>query len=353
MTTKITTYPRVASKISKSNILNTQPPKKVTIKSNFFKKSPYIFTKDAAFAIEPQPPYDYDFQTHSDFLYIRNDVQIDQSSALANLINNNFIIKTGITKDLTVNLSGIDITRNYIEYKFYRPLIDERVYVGDAPIDDDKSINENDCLKFGECITVANQTYNKSKLDTMLKAQTGPPVLQSSLTNKPFGATEYDKDNIAILKTIPVDKKNNYAVPTNGESYAIVRTKIVAGAPYHIAFVLYTHNNVNITLEAEADNKNNYTPKFGFYDITPNGKTFHRRWSAELYKDSSDPDKQHRYDVLYNNGETIVLKTRKLNDIIKEMAAEVPKPKGRAKKSIKGGRNKKIKIKNKSRRRKK
>ena len=349
MTTKVTTYPRVSSKITKSNILNTQ--NKVKIKSNFFKKIPYIFTKDTSFAIEPQPPYDYDFQTHSDFLYIRKDFQIDQTSALANLINNNFIIKTGITKDLTINISGIDITRNYIEYKFYRPLTDERVYVGDVPIDDDKSINENDCLKFGECITFANQTYDKTKLDTMLNAQTGPPVLQSSLSNKPFGATAYDKDNISILKTIPKDKKNNLAVPTNGESYAIVRKKIFSGnAPYHIAFVLYTQNNVNITLEAEADNKNDYTPKFGFYDITPNGKTFHRRWSAEMYKDSTDLDKQFRYNVLYNNGETIVLKTRKLNDIIKEMSAELVKPKGRAKKSIKGGLHKKFK--NKSRRKK-
>ena len=149
----------------------------------------------------------------------------------------------------------------------------------------------------------------------------------------------------------PKDKKNNLAVPTNGESYAIVRKKIFSGnAPYHIAFVLYTQNNVNITLEAEADNKNDYTPKFGFYDITPNGKTFHRRWSAEMYKDSTDLDKQFRYNVLYNNGETIVLKTRKLNDIIKEMSAELVKPKGRAKKSIKGGLHKKFK--NKSRRKK-
>lgn len=307
---------RVMNKMSKQNILSF--PK---IKSNFFKKGEYVFTKDGVFAIQPQPPDDYDLQTHSDVLYVRNDFQIVQTSALANLISNNFIVKTGITKDLTINKLGIDVTNNYIEYTFYRPLIDERKYKNDFPIKNAKGINENDCLKFGECITVANQTYDKPKFDQMITSEFGPPVLQSSATNKIFGVDE--NENIKLLKTIPTSKKNNFAVPKNGESYAIVRKQLVLNAAdYHIAFVLYTHNNVNITLEAEADNKNNYMPRFGFYDITPNGKTFYRRWSAELYKNSPDPYKIARWNSLYNNGETIVLKSRNINDVIKEVDAE-------------------------------
>jgi hypothetical protein len=106
------------------------------------------------------------------------------------------------------------------------------------------------------------------------------------------------------------------AIPKNGETYAIVRTKVVADkSPYHIAFVLYTHNNVNITLEAEADNRNDYQPKFCLYDTNPDGHTFHRRWSGELFKNDTSTAGSDRYNSLYNNGETIVLKTN-VNNII-------------------------------------
>ena len=295
------------------------------IKSNIIKFVEYMFTKYGVFAIKPiKPPTQMgynmvsEFQTTSDYLYVRSDYKINQDSALQNLITHKFIIKTGTPK-LTVKLGGLDVQSDYNEYKFYRPLKDERIYDSQGyPKEDRVSINENDCLKFGECLTFMNQTFDKNKFNELLRAETGPPMLQST-TDTPFGATENDKDNIKILKQINTDAKNNLANPKNGETYAIVRKKIVADkSPYHIAFVLYTHNNVNITLEAEADNRNDYQPKFCFYDTNPDGYTFHRRWSGELFKNDTSEEGSNRYNSLYNNGETIVLKTN-LDNIITEI----------------------------------
>ena len=295
------------------------------IKTDIIKFGEYSFTKDRAFAIKPIKPAKQEgytmvaeFQTTSDYLYVRSDYKINQDSALQNLINHKFIIKTKIIQ-LAVKLSGLDIETDYIEYKFYRPLKDERIYDSNGyPKEDGVSINENDCLKFGECLTFMNQTLDKNTFNKLLRAETGPAMLQST-TNKAFGATIYDKDNIDILKKINSGAKNNLAIPKNGETYAIVRKTVVADkSPYHIAFVLYTHNNVNITLEAEADNRNDYQPKFCFYDTNPDGNTYHRRWSGELFKNDTSTIGSDRYDSLYNNGETIVLKTN-VDNIITEI----------------------------------
>jgi hypothetical protein len=295
------------------------------IKTNIIKSGEYRFIKDGTFAIKPiKPPNQVgynmvaEFQTTSDYLYVRSDYKINQDSALQNLINNKFIINTGTPK-LTVKLGGRDVQSDYNEYKFYRPLKDERIYDPQGfPKEDMVSLNENDCLKFGECLTFMNQTFDKNKFNELLRAETGPAMLQST-TETPFGATSNDKDNIKILNEINKNDKNNFAIPKNGESYAIVRKKIVTGkSPYHIAFVLYTHNNVNITLEAEADNRNDYQPKFCFYDTNPDGYTFHRRWSGELFKNDTSEEGSDRYNSLYNNGETIVLKTN-LDNIITEI----------------------------------
>ena len=297
----------------------------IKIKTNIIKTGDYRFIKDGSFAIKPTAAEGYkaEFQTNSNNLYIVNDYIIDANSALANLIKGNFIIKKSSDVELTMKISGLDIVKKYDEYEFHRPLKDERKYNKYGPIDDDVSVNENDCLKFGECLTVAHKTNDMNLFNEKLKAQYGPPILQSSMNEKSFGATNDDADNIKIVKTIPTNAKNNYAVPKNGESYAIVRKKIIKeSAPYHIAFVLYTHESVNITLEAEADNKNNYQPKFCFYDINSDGNTFHRRWSGELFKNSNDPVGIERYNALYNNAETIVLKSRSVDDILKEVDEE-------------------------------
>jgi hypothetical protein len=304
---------------------------KPKIETNIVKIGEYTFTKDGVFAIKPIKPIipgyitSAELQTTSNFLYIRSDYvtskSIDMNTALGKLFTNGFIVATGKTPTLVFKRGGLDMPSLYTEYKFYRPLKDERVYVNDIPTDDDISINENDCLKFGECLTVASQTGDKSRFNNMVQANTNPSVLQSSTTDKQFGET--DKTNIKIAKETVPGKKNNFAVPQNGQSYAIIRTKLIDNsAPYHIAFVVYTHASVNITLEAEADNGNDYQPKFCFYDTEPSGHTFHRRWSAELYKDAIDENGINRYNMLYNNGETIVLASRKIGDVLKEIKRE-------------------------------
>jgi hypothetical protein len=98
---------------------------------------------------------------------------------------------------------------------------------------------------------------------------------------------------------------NDAAIPNQGELYAIVRTKSIRNrSSYHIAYVIYSDDRINITIEAEADNETQYQPKFCLYDKNPLGNTFHKRWTGELYKRSD------RVNYLYKNGVTVVLTMR-------------------------------------------
>ena len=65
---------------------------------------------------------------------------------------------------------------------------------------------------------------------------------------------------------------------------------------------MYSNNGVNITLEANADDGAEYYPRFGFYDTK---KTFHK-----LFVD------------MYENGTTVVLQSRPVEDFLKEFATE-------------------------------
>ena len=308
--------------------------------TNIIRVSDYTFTKDRVFAIKPVTVGDEDDeledQTYSDKLFIRQDYSIDPYSPLGVLIRDGIILKQPQSISLssqkkskikskrkTVKKQSLIENPLYDVYEFYRPLRDERVYTDGVPdYDDDDAINENDCLKTAECLTIANQTGDKTIFETLLKANQSPPVLRTAITEKIFAETPNDKDNIKLLKTIKLSEKNNNAAPKMGESYAIVRKKIKNNTAYHAAFVIFSHDGVNITIEAEADAGSIYLPKFAFYDTNPEGNTFHRRWAAELYKDSDDEGHQIRYNAMYNNGETIVLKSRVLGDILKELEKE-------------------------------
>jgi hypothetical protein len=274
----------------------------------------YRFTPDGLFAIEPNlnPGFVTAEQNDSKYLYIKTD-KIDEilnsNSALSNLIKNEFIVLDILekTKKLKMVVSGLDMEYTYNKYIFHRPLIDKRKYSKKGVVNsNDKSLNENDCLKFGECMTVMSQKPDMNRFNTMIQSDTSPPVLQySSLKNKQFG--ESDELNIELLSKIPESKKNNNAIPENGESYAIVRSEIVEkSAPYHIAFVLYRHDNINITLEASADAGNEYYPRFGFYDTNSDGLTFHNLFSKH-----------------YTNGETVVLKRRNIDTVLNEIDKEI------------------------------
>jgi hypothetical protein len=307
----------------------------MSIKTSIKKYGKYRFTPDGIFAIEPEiiPGYEPHFQSDSIYLYIKTDYIaniLNEKSPLSNLINNKIIILDELepTKKLTIKFSGLDVINTYNKYIFHRKLMDERKYINGKPdYKDNNSINENDCLKFGECMTTVNQTGDINRFNQMIKLEQSDPVLEfKNLSNKPFG--ESDKLNMKFIKQIPESEKNNNAIPEMGESYAIVRKSLIEDqAPYHIAFVLYTHQNINITLEASADAGNEYYPRFCFYDIKPNGLTFHNLFSPS-----------------YSNGETIVLKTRNINIILKEIDDEIAKNNMNNSKKRKFGSGKRIGI---------
>jgi hypothetical protein len=296
----------------------------MSIQTNIKKYGKYRFTSDGLFAIEPviTPGYLPSFQTDSIYLYIKTEIVsniLNENSPLANMINNKIIILDELepTKQLTMKFSGLDVVNNYNKYIFHRKFIDERKYtINDEGknlpnSEDTKSLNENDCLKFGECMTTVNQTGDINKFNQMIKLGESDPVLEfKNLSNAKFGNDDEGDENRQFLKKIPKTEKNNNAIPEKGESYAIVRKKPIENeADYHIAFVLYTHQNINITLEAAADQGNEYYPRFCFYDINPNELTFHKVNSRG-----------------YLNGETVVLKkSRDINTILKEIDKEIAK----------------------------
>jgi hypothetical protein len=249
-----------------------------------------------------------EFQTTSDNLYIHDAYPIESNSVLNYMIQNKFLKK----------LHAIEINKKvYNVYSFYRELKDNRVYTEEGPIEDSTKINENDCLKFGECMTFARQSPNKSQFEKLLRADTAPEVLQTIYGV--FGKS--DKQNKSMLNDIPESEKNDLASPMPGQSYAIVRKRRVKNrSPYHIAFVIHQENGVNITLEGEADNGNKYLPKFALYDTNPDGKTFHKRWSGIEFKNAEKGTYEKlRYDSMYNNAETIVLHSRDFQTIEKEL----------------------------------
>ena len=298
---------------------------KLDSNSNIYKygsrrKIDYIFTKDNMFGLEV-----INSVLDSYYLYINIDATIDPSSPLAKFINDGFIIKVGendnlkngedmeIDDDLDIPImleyqktptQTEDIPGGYYKYRFHRTLLDLRYDENNQKIpDNDDALNENDCLNFGECSTAKYMELDKQNITTFpYKYETS--ILEAKENGIPFGVS--DEENMALLKNIPSSKKNNYAVPNQGECYTIVRKEYRESVMYHIGFCIYSYNGVNITLEANADNGREYLPAFGFYDTNPNGFTFYKR-----------------YLPIYDNGETIVLKGRNINNILNEINEEI------------------------------
>lgn len=184
-------------------------------------------------------------------------------------------------------------------------------------------------MKFGECLSLTSNTNNNNDIfNNFIKNNENPSVLQSKETGEIFGLTY--ANNRKILQYTPIDKKNDNAIPNNGELYAIVRKKFIDNtSPYHISFVIYTHENINIALEASADSEALFYPKFSFYDITPGYlNTFHNIWSYSLPK-----------------SETIVLNARDISTVLQEIENENINPIPQKKKG--GRKTKKQKTKNK------
>jgi hypothetical protein len=267
----------------------------------------FTIINNGKFAIRPRDSYDDndpEEQTYSPDLYIKEgfELELDESSPLKKFMN----------MGLIVEYTNAPPKKGFTAYRFFRPLEDSMNFSKSGkvlktalkpmvPDEPDPIIkNENDCLKFGEAMGIAIRSGDIDYVIRHLQTDVTKPEL--CVINKPtmlFG----DDDDINInlyKKTRSIDNK---AIPNPGEAYAIVRREIVLKrAPYHIAFVIYQENGINITLEAEADAGREYLPHFAFYDTNPNGYTFHRRWAGDLPGDTVE-----RKEVLYNNGNTIIL----------------------------------------------
>ena len=285
----------------------------------------FIFTKNYDIAINPTK-----VTTDSEYLYIKDGFVINTDSPLFKLIEGGFIMQDG-TENITIVRSSRttpETVYKYNKYKFFRPLKDYREFTTNAKtgeIQTNEAINENDCLKFGECLTIASQTNDISFFDKQIEQGEGPPVLKAKNTTSNFGEG-YD-ENLAILNQIPNNEKNDNAIPEHGELYAIVNTDYSSNgsgiSPYHIAFVIYNDGDINITLEAAADKDERDNPAlFSFFDRKSSAKnTFHKILSK-----------------FYIHGETIVLTYRgdPIMAIISEIDADIlqrqkPQKKGKRK----------------------
>ena len=266
------------------------------------KKTNYIFTNDLMFGIKSHEPY-----WDSNYLYI-NDIaiqNINHSSPLAKLIEEKFIIQVRKNEELyNENEEGnfVKIPGTFHKFRFFRKLIDKRISKTGAKLSE-SNLNENDCLNFSEFFTLQQQNAT-NEFRCTFPYNYRASVLHAKDNGTPFGMS--DEENIALLNNIPLQTSDYNAVPLPGESYAIVRKKMKSGSMYHIAYCIYSHNNINITLEANADSGREYLPKFNFYDTNPRGFTFHKR-----------------YLKIYDNSKTIVLQARNMMDVLSEIHEEI------------------------------
>lgn len=307
----------------------------------------YRYTEDYVFMIEPEinriEKNKHEITNNSPYLYIRKEehdailhnrpINHIDYTPLKKLIENKFIVlvdESNPTKNINFFISrSKNYNYEYYKYKFHRVLKDE-IYGKDDDELTGKELNENDCLRFGECMTVANFKPDLSRFDRMIgviditsdedldKGKGGvKPVLQVKGTTSIFG--DKTEDNIRLAKQFPEDNKKFKANPAVGESYAIVnydlckwdkeeekllmnpKTKkcIQSATPYHIAFVLCKDKNINITIEAIADSATDFEVKFGIYDTIDPLYTF-----------------QKSFEMLFRpeQSETIVLESRNMND---------------------------------------
>jgi hypothetical protein len=258
----------------------------------------------------------------SESLFIRQDTPIREDSPLFTLIHDGFIKKVSENKKFIGKVGGINIpicdSSLYDEYQFMRELKES------APEPD----TENDCLHFAEFLAAETSGISQVKGRSIFPYQYEESVL-GSIYGTIFG--ESNEGNMEMLDTIPDEEKNDFAVPKEGEVYAIIRKGYKEGdtiSPYHIAFVIYSHEGLNITLEAaalpEGDPRQSVLPQFSFYDTVPRGRTFHKKMVK-----------------VYFDGETIVLQTRDPAILIKQITKEITKKNRntrRSKSFKKGGR---------------
>jgi hypothetical protein len=142
-----------------------------------------------------------------------------------------------------------------------------------------KNPEMNDCLRMAEELTCGIANYNEKV-----------SVLKEKITGLAFGYQYGQNSKIASrLKHKTYENRvNDNALPNVGETYAIIRTSTKEGEnPYHIAHVLFNDGDTNITLEANAGNKDLKYPEFEIYGFKNDGtyKTFYSTYK-DIYEKS-------------------------------------------------------------------
>jgi len=271
--------------------------------TNIIQKKNYSFIIGDNIAIQPISKKDGflpSFQTDSPSLFIKVGYLITDSP-LKQLIDMGIIVKK---EEIIINKQLYEI------FQYYTPLIDTRGYETDSTGKPKwREHIQNDCLKFAEAMKIGTSLNIPPSILNHLIKDESEPELCIKRSNTLFG--ESDEANLEIIKKFRRNKDeiNNHANPEPGEAYAIVRSSLKdkKKSPFHIAFVIYRENGVNITLEAGADNESNaeraeYYPEFSLYDTNGEGYTFHKRWSGEL----ETQDAEYKAS-LYSDGYTFVL----------------------------------------------
>lgn len=124
----------------------------------------------------------------------------------------------------------------------------------------------NDCLQFAESISLLGRHgYSEDVC-----------ILQEKKSKSSFGESDEDNIDIAVRNYQDYD-----ANPNIGEAYAVVKTKLTSGTPYHIALVIFKDGTSNITIEVDASVPISY-PMFEIYDTQSKQDTFHSRYKSVM-----------------------------------------------------------------------
>jgi hypothetical protein len=226
-----------------------------------------VFTDDNSF---------YYFTPDQTNLYVKKTYPTEQAQVLKKMIND-----------------GIIIPQNSEDKKYNKYRFSHLLFSSGIPDNED---NQNDCLNMAETLSLELNDLDKvpnigleNMRNTKYPLQTS--ILQDKYSKQRFG--DDDVNNKKIAQITPDKMSNNNAIPNAGETYAMVvmDKKLDGRFPYHIAFVIHSHKDVNITLEASAyepNAKDEYIyPKFNFYSRNPNDEfNFYNKTVEDGYKNS-------------------------------------------------------------------
>lgn len=238
-------------------------------------------------------------------LYIK-DVGNIKESPLKKFIDKEVIVLSPVDNSIYIDNNNKILSRltreqkeqketltEYLPYQFYRLLEDNRFRKN-------KKHNENevDCLKFAEFLSNINQhpdlIQGKEDIEDMIVNQIrndAECLFKSNVSNHEFGDTYLqNKTIVECVMATENPSLNENADPSQGDAYTIINLNAKDNSkkevtPYHVAFVIYSNEQYNVTMEVFADSLRDYRPKFNFYtkQTNPiNNKPFHTVFTEDI-----------------------------------------------------------------------